>query len=383
MGRDYWSTWSGTVGGGEDGVIAEMGGKKCVNIVTANDQILKLGGKTSGVWSISLKIYVPTGTYGYFNVLANFNGASSNWAPQVYFGAKGEGGNPLTPGVGTIHAAVGNALGASGFTFNHDEWTDVKIIADLDENFGYFYVNNDSLLKWVWTEGSFGGTQTCPKKIDALDFYGPEPPSPASEFYITDVVFKDLATFPIMGVTPTEISKTIVIGDEEIIKEPITVANTGTYEGEYAAEVVCEKGWLTLEGDIEGEVEKADNKTFDAVIDTKDLEVGEYEAVIKVATDDTENPLFEIPCTLTIQVGINSYNISTVIFPNPASDFVNVSCNTLIKGIQVINSYGQIVYNTTVNNNHTTIDTSNLSAGYYFIKLDTTEGSHSVKLIVK
>jgi hypothetical protein len=602
MGRDYWSTWSGAVGNYEDGVIAEMGGSKCVKIVTANDQVLKFGGKTSGVWNLSFKMYVPSGTFGYFNILANFAGFSSNWAPQVYFGAGGETPNPLTPGVGTIHAAVSNA---ASFTFNHNEWIDIFMIVDLDENLGYFYLNDTFIISWIWTEGSFGGTQTCPKKIDALDFYGPDDSTVAPEFYIADIVFAEqlepgepifktgfdevpncsyvsqsypnywttwnnkpgtsedalitneqaiskpraakfvydtdllykagnkttgayvvdfemyipnnapayfnllhifngnnsewavgvyfnitnsqggpqagtyvqqsneiyeftapnntwfpvsfivdldndnakisingtqilewqfstvessdgsleglkqlaavdfyppetgavfyidnfmfgelgsVATFediekeknPIIDVTPTSISEKIVEGGNAITV-PIKLTNTGTAEGTYKAEAKCndELTWLTLDGEIEGVVAMCGNKSFKAVIDAGELEMGKYEAVITISTNDVLTPKIEISCTLNIELGINDFSIQTLVFPNPSSDFVDVVCNLNIETIQIINYNGQIVYNATVNNDKTNISTSNLSAGFYFIRVVTKEGAHNVKLIVK
>jgi hypothetical protein len=39
MGRDYWTTWSGAVGGNEDGVVAEVAGNKVGHFTFGNDQV--------------------------------------------------------------------------------------------------------------------------------------------------------------------------------------------------------------------------------------------------------------------------------------------------------------------------------------------------------
>ena len=196
-----------------------------------------------------------------------------------------------------------------------------------------------------------------------------------------------VGNFPNITVTPLSITETIDLGDTEKITVPVTVKNTGSAEGTYSAEVEGTDVWLKVGGDIEGTVPAAGGeKEFNAIIDGSELEKGEYEASIKVTTNNAQNPIFNIACKLTVkEEGIEAIvgNIITSIYPNPASDLVNIECNKMINSIQVINQSGQIVYNTTVNNDKTTIDTSNLSAGYYFVRVITDESAHSVKLIVK
>jgi len=182
MGRNYWTTWSNAPGGAEDGVIAEVSGNKAVNINTTHDQVLLFGGKTTGKWNFSMKMYIPTGACGYFNILANFNGASSTWSLQVYFGVEGQAPNNLTPGVGTVHAGGSNA---AGFTFTHETWVDIKTTIDLDNDHAELFINNTSIYDWQYTLGTFGAG--CPRVIDAMDIF---PPVAASNFYIDDIVFE-------------------------------------------------------------------------------------------------------------------------------------------------------------------------------------------------
>jgi hypothetical protein len=193
---------------------------------------------------------------------------------------------------------------------------------------------------------------------------------------------------PIMSVEPTEIFEVIQLkdGDPTSATVAVKVTNKGNEAGTFDAEVK-EAGtdWLTLSGSIAGvAVPAGENKTFDAVLEAAELADGTYEATIVITTSDEYNPLFEIPCKLVVShVGIDDYTIKTVVFPNPANDLVNVKSNTFINTIQVFNNMGQMVLSTNVNGEETTINTANLNAGIYFMKVNTTEGSQNVKLIIK
>ncbi|MDR0970515.1 MAG: T9SS type A sorting domain-containing protein [Lentimicrobiaceae bacterium] len=186
LGRDYWTTWSSAPGGAEDGTVADVSGNKVGSLTYGNDQVLLLGGKTSGVWEFSMKMFVPTNKCGYFNIVADFAGTSSVWALQVYFGVQGEDPNALTPGVGTMHITASNS---AGFTFAHDAWTDIKVIIDLDTDNAEIYINNDLIYEWQYSLGTFGAG--CPRVIDAMNIFPPV--DGVSDFYIDDIVFQPVS----------------------------------------------------------------------------------------------------------------------------------------------------------------------------------------------
>jgi hypothetical protein len=192
-GRNYWTTWSNAPGGSEDGVIGEIEGSKCGKFVEPNDQILLLGTKTTGVWELSFKLLVPTGACAYFNIQSkapvNYN--PNEWACQFYFGQNSTAQQDpfvLTPGVGVMDAG---GFSSADFTFQHDVWTDVKLIMDLNTNSAEFVVNGNSIHSWVYTDGCFGTEPPetgCTKQIDAMNIF---PTAPASQFYIDDIVFAE------------------------------------------------------------------------------------------------------------------------------------------------------------------------------------------------
>jgi len=227
MGRDYWTTWSNKPGTNEDGVVGEMpAGNKCGKFDWVGsgtvDQVLKLGKKTSGKWELTLKIYVPTGQCGYFNILSDFKGSQSKWSFQIYFSKDG-----AAPGVGTMDAGGADA---ASFTFDHDTWIPVKLIMDLDLDLGEVFVNDTKVHEWIYTKGTFG--DGSPRCIDALDIY----PTTAgkSTFYIDDIDFKSIGdpTSAKIEVTPVEISDVFIpLGLTET--KTIKLENTGTAIGDY------------------------------------------------------------------------------------------------------------------------------------------------------
>jgi hypothetical protein len=194
-----------------------------------------------------------------------------------------------------------------------------------------------------------------------------------------------VGAFPLIKVNPTSIEEKFPVdAEEKTATVTLTVANEGSGEGSYEA-TVGSVAWLTLDGTTKGTVTAGESKTFDAVIDATGLEVGEYEDKISVTTNDFTNPLIEIPCKLVIKVGIEVYinGVETKVYPNPATHMITVESNITMSSVQIINHAGQVVYSSVVNGALTTVNTSNLSAGYYFVKINTDKGSRSIKFVVK
>ena len=388
MGRDYWSTWSGAVGGPEDGVIGEMDGNKVYAPTFNVDQVLKLGNKTTGKWALYLNIYIPTGKDGYFNIMNNFPIGTTNndWSCQFCFACNVDGTGGYA-GVLRIYAGQEDAIMVD---FTHDVWLNVKIEIDLDADQAKAYLNDNLVHSWQYTLGSFG-SGVVKNSIDALDVY-PSTNSTQSVFYIDNIVFQDAslpAPAPIMDVTPLTVSEKATEGDTEPFTTEISVVNTGEYAfGTYTSKVTYGgdvEDWITLTGDANGTVAPEGTNTFNIVMDPTDLEKGTYNANITVETNDVEHPSFTIACTLTMGgVGVDSYTlIQTKLFPNPTSGEVTIDCDKVINQIDILNYMGQVVYSSEVNTTTIKTDISQLSAGTYFVRIKTEVGTQTNKLIVK
>lgn len=86
-----------------------------------------------------------------------------------------------------------------------------------------------------------------------------------------------------------------------------------------------------------------------------------------------------------IYAGINEYTLDNafVIYPNPASNKVNIQLNKFNAAtIEITNQLGQVVKSLQLESNNMTMDISDLNSGIYFVKT-TAENKISVKKLIK
>jgi hypothetical protein len=177
-----WVTWDLTSGGANDPLVSNaqaFNGSNSVVIAFNNDLVRDIGAPvTSGVWSLSWQMYIPTGKAGYFNTLATFDPpghANTNWGLEVYYNAGG---------AGSVNAG---ATGAASFTWIADTWTPVQVLVDLDNDQAEFWYNGSMVYSWQWTLGSNGGGS--PLQLQANDFYGA---TASDEMYFDDYAVEEL-----------------------------------------------------------------------------------------------------------------------------------------------------------------------------------------------
>ena len=71
------------------------------------------------------------------------------------------------------------------------------------------------------------------------------------------------------------------------------------------------------------------------------------------------------------------------IYPNPASDVLNVVANTKIDRVRIINFIGQIMFDNNVNNSSININTSAYQSGVYIISVETSNRVITEKITIK
>lgn len=77
---------------------------------------------------------------------------------------------------------------------------------------------------------------------------------------------------------------------------------------------------------------------------------------------------------------------SMVIWPNPVSDYLNISWPTdagVIRSIQITNSTGQVVDQTSFSNNYQNLDLSSLPEGNYYLHFLTPNGQTTIRKLIK
>ena len=115
--------------------------------------------------------------------------------------------------------------------------------------------------------------------------------------------------------------------------------------------------------------------------DATDLTNGTYGATIRFLSNDPVTPSLDVPVTLDVAgVGIDELNKTVVmIFPNPATDNINVVTKAAVSSVTISDITGKTVYTGTA----TSINISKFATGVYFIKTVTDQGTSNVKFIKK
>jgi hypothetical protein len=130
---------------------------------------------------------------------------------------------------------------------------------------------------------------------------------------------------------------------------------------------------------------------LDVLPNNSSSDYGQYKYYVTSVFNDSQTNTFlcESPGldTIMIQfpaVGVNEIGKENVqIYPNPATQFVNVKSTLAIHQIEVMNFVGQTI--TTMKNVESKtarIDVSTVSAGVYFVKVYTSEGVRTAKITV-
>ncbi len=173
----HWSTWSGTEGGAEDGIVSTEQANTAPNslkvISTTNgagpqDVVLDLGNKTTGRYELKFKMYIPAGKWGYYNMQNNVPiGTTPVWNFNVHF-EDGTAGRFTGPNDALI----------ANFTYPHDEWFECRHVIDLDNDLQSFWVDGNYVTKVGYT-GNMGG----------IDFFGV---NNISLFYVDDVEYVEM-----------------------------------------------------------------------------------------------------------------------------------------------------------------------------------------------
>ena len=85
---------------------------------------------------------------------------------------------------------------------------------------------------------------------------------------------------------------------------------------------------------------------------------------------------------VTEGVGINDVENNVSIYPNPATEVLNVNANSNIQSVEVLNIMGQTIQSYSANDNNTQINISNLANGVYMVKINTENGVVNQKFTV-
>ncbi len=135
--------------------------------------------------------------------------------------------------------------------------------------------------------------------------------------------------------------------------------------------------WLSV-SPTSGTVPAAGTLDLDVTFNATNQPVGVYEGIVRILSNDNDNPVVDVTCVLDCSVGINEMDkVAVVVYPNPAKDRINILSNRQVLEVRLVNFAGKVVYSGI----EKSIDISRLSAGVYFVQTVTSSGVSSIKFV--
>ncbi|WP_417875188.1 T9SS type A sorting domain-containing protein [Xanthomarina gelatinilytica] len=162
-------------------------------------------------------------------------------------------------------------------------------------------------------------------------------------------------------------------------------SNAGTYGGTFSATNVTTLDPATDNLNLDAEykptsasnyiVDQGDNAYYDEAL-FGDLDLSGNDRVFNTTID-----LGAYEYNSTLSVDDISLDENTVkLYPNPATDVVNIKTNQTIKNVAVFNVNGQKVLDIA---NQSQINISNLPTGMYFLSINTNQSNQTIKILKK
>ncbi len=171
----WWGLWAAGGPGGTITTDQAAAGNNSMYISNTGlqDVLLLMGDQAAGNWELSWKIYVPTGSVGYWNIQqAETPGVA--WNAEISFATNNTGGTN-TPGAGIVRT---NNVDYP-FSFTHDTWIDCVQQFNLDNNTASYWIGGTLVTSAAYT-GNLG----------SVDFYSI---NASNNYYIDEV---QLITLP-------------------------------------------------------------------------------------------------------------------------------------------------------------------------------------------
>ncbi len=224
-----WTTWDNEPCGPQDAVVSSdfsYGGMNSAKVEDATDLILHLGNRMTGKFELSFYMYVPSGFCGYYNLLQDFNAASSTFGLEVYFPSDGNG---------YVNA---NGQNAASFSYEHDLWIQVRHIIDLNNDIAELMIGGTTIHTWQWSEGATGLGGIL--RLSAADFFAgvsENYPEDTPRYYIDDLEYNalDASTCPDLSTFPESFSQ--IMMKNTTTSRTLKITNQGSINHSYSVDL--------------------------------------------------------------------------------------------------------------------------------------------------
>jgi hypothetical protein len=111
---------------------------------------------------------------------------------------------------------------------------------------------------------------------------------------------------------------------------------------------------------------------------------GQYHYYVTAVYDNGDESLPSNTILVDVIIGVDEYLADAInVYPNPATDVVNVKSDVQINSVKVYNYAGQVIVNEAVNSMMYQLNTSQYQSGIYFFQIETDEGTISKRIIIQ
>ena len=256
--------------------VQSMSSPHSVDIAADSDLVHEYSGCTSGLWTYTVHVYVPSDLMGSssFIMLSDYlDGAGQNnkWAVQTYFDSD----------QGIYTHDDGESL-----PLITNEWVEIRVEIDLDTDWHELYYDDDLLYEKAWTAGPFNAGDGI-LNIGAVDLFA----ALASSVYYDDMSLVGEATEPAISCEGDLDWVNVTAG--ETVTGSFTVENIGAPESELNWEIDTYPDWGTWTFTPDsgtGLTPEDDPVTIEVEVVAPDEEEQTFTGSIKIVNiDDTTN----------------------------------------------------------------------------------------------
>jgi hypothetical protein len=151
--------------------------------------------------------------------------------------------------------------------------------------------------------------------------------------------------------------------------------------------LIDNENWLSTT-QTSGTVFAGSSVIIDVNFDSTDMTVGTYNGIVKISSNDPDEPIVDVIAELIIIEDTSSINdlvqFNFKYHPNPFENSINLSANEKFTSVKIYSLLGQELMEINPDNqSQLTIDMSDLSIGTYFMKVVINDKSSSMKIIKK
>jgi hypothetical protein len=108
-----------------------------------------------------------------------------------------------------------------------------------------------------------------------------------------------------------------------------------------------------------------------------------YVAIQCVSQDAFVFMIDDVSIDFTVGMPENAQDVSVAIYPNPATDHLNIVSGDRINQVDVFNQLGQRIYSTTVDGNIFNLNTMTYNKGVYYVRVTTPDGVMTEKVMIR